>query len=138
MNKVVNVSTKLLLEKSAKTKKNLNKNHERVHNLWRTLGTKLVLLIDFLDHIFKTVVPKQFLLFSILHFNMSRNMCKLRHKVRNGQTLPHASSNFRNKFVLSNFTDNLDHFSTCLRPHYQKSFFLKKKSFHFYAILQEV
>ena len=30
--------------------------------------------------------PKEFILFSILDSKMSRNMCKLRLKVRNGQT----------------------------------------------------
>ena len=29
---------------------------------------------------------------------MSRNMCKLRQKVRNGQNLPHGNPNFRNNF----------------------------------------
>ena len=39
--------TKLLLEKSANTKKEKNtKKHERVYNLCRILGTKLV-LVDF-------------------------------------------------------------------------------------------
>ena len=62
-------------------------------------------------------------LFSILHSKMSRNMCKLCHKVRNGQNLPHESPNFREeKKFLSKGTDNLVHFSTSLRPHYQNSF----------------
>ena len=46
------VSTKLHLEKSAKTKKIKNKNDENIYNLWRILGTKLVFLVDFGDHIF--------------------------------------------------------------------------------------
>ena len=50
-------------------------------------------------------------------------MRKMRHKVRNGQNLPHESPNFTNYF-LSNFTYNLSHFSTSLRPNYQNSFFL--------------
>ena len=39
--------------------------------------------------------------FSVSNSRMSRNMCELRHKVRNGQNLPHES----------------------LRPHYQNSLF---------------
>ena len=38
---------------------------------------------------------------------MSRNMCKLRHKVGNDQNLPHGSLNFRSFFFPSNFSDNL-------------------------------
>ena len=49
---------------------------------------------------------------------MSRNMCKLRHKVRNDQNLPNESPNFRNFFCLDNFMDNLVHFFTSLRQHY--------------------
>ena len=94
--KIAFLSTKLLLEKSAKTKKKLKtKNHENVYNLWRILGTKLVVLEDFWDHIFKTVFPKHFFLFSTLNSRMSRNTRKLRHKVRNGHNLPHESPNFQ-------------------------------------------
>ena len=32
------------------------------------------------DHTFKTVFPKQFVLFSIVNFKISRNMCKLCNK----------------------------------------------------------
>ena len=59
------------------------------------------------DHIFKTVLPKYFLLFSNLNSKMSRNMCKLQHKVRNGHFYPmevQISSifnlGFKIKFVL--------------------------------------
>ena len=34
--------------------------HESVYNLWRILRTKLVVLVDFWDHIFITVLPKPF------------------------------------------------------------------------------
>ena len=45
--KIAYVSTKLLLEKNAKTNKKITtKNHESIHNLWRILGTKLVLVVD--------------------------------------------------------------------------------------------
>ena len=115
---------KTTLEKSAKTKKEKNKNHESAHNLQQILGTKLVLLVDFRDHIFKTVSTKHFFFFfSILHSKMSRNMCKFCHKVRYGQNLPNESPNFINYFFLSNFMDSLIHFYTSLRPHYQNSFF---------------
>ena len=88
--KMAYVSTKLILEKSVKTNKLIKtKNNENIYNIWRILGTKLVLLVDFCDHIFKTVFPKQFYLFSTLNSTMSQNMCKWCHKVRNGQNLPH-------------------------------------------------
>ena len=38
------------------------KNYENMFNLWRIPGTKLVLLVDFWDHIFRTVFPKFFFL----------------------------------------------------------------------------
>ena len=34
------------------------KKYENVNNLWQILRTKLVLLVDFSYHIFKTVFPK--------------------------------------------------------------------------------
>ena len=49
-------------------------------------------------------------------------MRKMRHKVRNGQNLPHESPNFTNYFFQSNFSYNLSHFSTSPRPDYQNSF----------------
>ena len=82
----------------------------------------------FLRRIFKSlkfkVFPEQFGLFTTLNSKMSRNMRKMCHKVRNGQNLPHESPNFTNYFFKSNFTYNLSHFSTSLRPQYQNSFFL--------------
>ena len=50
-------------------------------------------------------------------------MSIVRHKVRIGQKIPHESPNFKNYFFLSNFMDNLGHFSRNLRPHYQNIFF---------------
>ena len=49
----------------------------------------------------------------------------MRHKVRNGQNLPHESQNFTKKKIQSNFTYNLSHFSTSLRPQtvFSKYFF---------------
>ena len=49
----------------------------------------------------------------------------------------HESPNCRNFFFLSNFTSNLVHFSTSLRPHYLNSFFLNN-CFAFYSKLQNV
>ena len=54
---------------------------------------------------------------------MSKNMCNLRHKVRNGQNLPNENPNFTSYFFLSNFTYNFGHFSTNLRLYYQNIFF---------------
>ena len=42
--KIAYVSTKLLLEKCIKTT-TIKKKHESVHNLWRILGTKIVLFV---------------------------------------------------------------------------------------------
>ena len=54
------VSAKLLLEKSAKKKKIKTQTYENIKNLWRILGTKQHLLVNFCDLIFKTVFPKHF------------------------------------------------------------------------------
>ena len=62
------------------------------------------------DYIFKTVFPKVFVLFCNLQSKMSRNMCKWRHKVRNGPIFPPWSPTFWNNFFWSIFTDNLSHF----------------------------
>ena len=43
----------------------------------------------------KKKFPIFFVLFSTLKSKMSQNMCKLRHKVCNGQNLPHGSPNFK-------------------------------------------
>ena len=79
---------------------------------------------QFFLYIYETTFSKQLVLFSILHSKMSRNVCQLRHKVRNGQHLPHESPNFRNYLFPSDFTDNLVNLSTSLGPHQQNSFFL--------------
>ena len=42
-----------------------------------------------------------------LNSKMSRNMCKLHHKVRNGQNLPHICQNFRKYFSKSNLRTSL-------------------------------
>ena len=69
-----------------KNKKKFNKKiNENIYNLWRILGTKLGLLVDFQDHNLKTVFPKQFVLFYTLNSKMSRNTRTMPHKVRNGQ-----------------------------------------------------
>ena len=93
-------STKLLLEKSAKTKKKLNtKNHKSVKKKWRIL-----LQNQYFQWIFETTFSKQFplkksslvfylklkhffyvFLFSTLSSKLSRKMCKLRHKLRNAK-----------------------------------------------------
>ena len=122
LRKMAFMSTKLLFRKNLKTKIKL-KNNENVKNLWRILGTTLVLLVNFWYHIFKTVFLQQFFLFSTISLKMSRNMHKLRHKLRNGQNLPHESPNFPNYIFLTNFTYHFGHFSRSLRPHYHNSLF---------------
>ena len=104
------------------------KNDENIYNLWRILGTKLLLLVDFWDQIFKPVFP----FFSTLNSKTSRNMRQMCHKVCNGQNLPHESQNFTNYFFQIDFTYNLGNFSTSLRPHYQNSF---SKYIFFFSIL---
>ena len=96
------------------------------------MGTKLFLLVNFWDNIFKTVFPKQCFLFSTLNSKLSWNICKLRPKVRNGQNIPHESPNFTNYFFQSNFTYNFSNVSTSLTPHYQILFFV------FYSKFQNV
>ena len=115
---------KTTFRKSSKTKKKqIIKKTDNVQKFWRIMGTKLVVLVNFWDHIIVTVFPKHFFLFSTLISKMSRNMCYLRHKVRNGHNLPHESPNFTNYFFLSKFTYNFVHFSTNLRPNYKNNFF---------------
>ena len=114
---------KTTFRRKCKTQKIKTKNNKNFYNLWRILGTKLLLLVDFWDQIFKTVFPKFFLLFSTLNSKMSRNMRKMRQKVRNGQNSPNESPNFSNYFFQSSLTYNLSHFSTSLRQDYQNSFF---------------
>ena len=126
---------KTTFRKKCKNKnKNKNKNHENFFNLWRILGTKQVLLVDIWDRILKQFSLNNCFLFSTLNSKITRNMCKLRHKVRKGQNLPHKSLNFMNYFFLSNFKHNLVHFSTNLRPHYQDSFFLNNFLLLFYTL----
>ena len=98
-------------KKCKNLKINKNKNNENVYNLWRILGTKLPLLVDFWDQLFKTVFPI-FFLFSTLNSKMSRNMRKVFHKVCTGQNLPHESPNFTNYFFQSDFMYNLSQFSS--------------------------
>ena len=83
----------LFEEKMADVSPKLKRKRKRkkiVYNLWRILETKLVLSKQFSLNIF--------VLFSILRSKLSRNMCKLCHKVRNGQNLPHETPNFTNLF----------------------------------------
>ena len=116
--KMATLSTKLLLKKR---KNYYKKNHSSVYNLCWILGTKLVILVNLWDPIFKTFFPKQFF-FSTLKSKISKNMCKLCQKVRNSQNLPQRRPNFKNNFYLSNFMDNLGNFFTNLRPYYQYYF----------------
>ena len=98
------VSTKLLLEKSAKTKKKYKK------KTWKHLKSladswdKASASSKFLRPHYQTVFLKHFFLFSTPNSKMSRNMCNLRPKVRNGQNIPHESPNFTDYFFLSKFT----------------------------------
>ena len=47
-------------KKVRKLKEKKKNNNENVYNLWRILGTKLLLLVHFWNQIFKTVLPKDF------------------------------------------------------------------------------
>ena len=60
---------------------------------------------------------------STLNSKMSRQLCKLHHKVRDGQNLHHASPNITNFFFWSKLKYNLSHFSTSL-SHITKTVFL--------------
>ena len=131
--RIAYVYTKLLLEKSTKKWK---KKNENIYNLRRIWGTKPVLLVDFWDRIFKKASLNNFFSF-YPRLQMASNMCKLPHKVHNGQNLPHKSPNFTNYFFQSIFTYNLGHISTSLRPHYHNSFF-SIIVFVFYSQLQDV
>ena len=122
--KMVNVSTKLLLEKSAKKKqKNKKKHSQSLADSWDKTDASGSILRPHYQHSFpKTFFP----MFFTINSKISSNLWKLRHKVPNVQNLPHKSSNFTNNFFLRNFTYNLGHFSTTLRHHYKNSFSKKK------------
>ena len=97
--KIAFVSTKQLLETSAKTNKNKNKKTMKTCSFFGGFQGQN----QFFWQISETTFSKQFslnnfCLFPTLNSNMSRNMCKLCHKVRNGQNLPHESLNFTNYF----------------------------------------
>ena len=104
----------------------LQKNKNK--KLWKRLqsladsGDQTTSFGRFLRPDFQNSFP-YFLFFSTLNSKMSRKMRKMRHKVLNGQNLPNESPNFTNNFFQSNFTYNLSHFFTSLRPDYQNIFF---------------
>ena len=50
--------------------------------------------------------PKLYCLFSTVRSSMSRNRCKLCHKLRDSRNIHPWSPNFWNYICLSNFTDN--------------------------------
>ena len=99
------MSTKLLLEKSAKTKESKNKKTKKHLKSWTDFGDKTGCSGRFLRPHFQNSFPQTFYI-SIVNSKMSRSMCNLRHKVRNGQNLPHESPNFTNYFFICNFSDN--------------------------------
>ena len=90
---------------------------------FRFWGKNQFLLVNFWDPIFKTLFPKQFFVFSTLDSKMSKNMCKLRRKVRNDQNLAYDSPDSTNYWFQSNVMYNFGHVFTSLRPHYQNIFF---------------
>ena len=110
---------------------------ESVHNLWRTLGTTLVLLVYFWDHTFETVFPQNRFSFFTLNSKSLETCVNCVKKCKTTKIYPHESLNFRNSLKKSNFTNNLGYFSTSLRPHYQNSFFLFF-FFLFFSKLQDV
>ena len=55
-------------------------------------------LCEFLLQHKKKSFPQTIFFFAILKSWMPKNMCTLRHKVRNGQNLPHESPTFRHFF----------------------------------------
>ena len=131
------MSTKQLLEKNAKTKKNMKKQWKHSQSLADS-EDKTSSAGRFLRPYFQNSFPLFFfVLFYPLNSKISWNMRNMHHKVRNGQNLPHESLNLINNFFQSNFIYNLRHFSTSLRPHYQNSFFLNI-FFVFYSKLQDV
>ena len=98
--KIDYVSTQLLLEKVQQNKTN-NKNPLMRSQSLADSGDKNSSSCKFLIPHFQNSFP--FFFFSSINSKMSRHMCKLHHKVRNGQILPPWKSKFRN------FTDNLGH-----------------------------
>ena len=71
---------------------------------------------------FKNSFPLILFLFFSLWSRMSRNRCKLCHKLYNCIIYPHEVRILELSFFKVIFTDNKGHFSTNLRPQYQNSF----------------
>ena len=59
-----------------KNLKKIKKKRWKRLNLWRILGTNLLLLVNFWDQIFMTVFPEDFFLFSTLNSKTSKNKRK--------------------------------------------------------------
>ena len=62
--------------------------------------------------------------FSTFRSRMSRNRCKLRHKLHNDQNIPPLSPFFFTYIFQSIFIDNWGHFFTNLRPNNPNIFFI--------------
>ena len=69
---------------------------------------------------------------------MSRNMCNLRHKVRNGQNLPHESLNFANYLFLKITVPTILAIFPQIWDHITKTILSKYFLFVFYLKLQDV
>ena len=126
------MSTKILLEKNAK-ETTTTKNMKACTIFGGFWGQHW-----FFQQISETTFSKLFLLcfvclFSTLISKLSRNM---RHKVRNGQNLPHESPKLRNNLFLSNLLDNLSPFPQG-SDHNTKTVF-PQYFFFFYSKLQDV
>ena len=94
------------------------------------LRTNLATFSQIWDYNCKTVFHKLQFLFSILSSILSRNMCKLRPKLRNTRIYP-LEVRILLKCFWCHFMDNIGNFSTYMSPHYQHSFFSSKLEFLF-------
>ena len=81
------------------------------------MGTKLVLLVDFWDHIFKTVFPIIF--FLVFYSKTPKCLVTCVKCVTRCVTAKIYTWNY---LFWSNFTYKLSYFSTSLTPHYQNNF----------------
>ena len=90
------------------------------------LGTKLLLLVDFCDQILKQFSVNNMFCFILEAWECLETCVNCVTKCVTDEIYPNESPIFRNNFFLINFKDNLGHFFTVLKQHYENSFFNKK------------
>ena len=117
---ILKVHKTIFRKKVQKLKKNKKKNNENNYNLWRILGTKLLLLVYFWDQCWKTVFSKDFFCFLLLTPKCLESCVKCVTKCVTSKIYPMKVRILQQKNQ-SNFTYNLIHHIT--KTGFSKYFF---------------